>query len=166
MLTLPISLRFGYRPGCIGRITELHAAYYAKTAGFGVEFEAKVATELAAFCRGYMADRDGLWLALDGDEIEGAIAIDGANRDERGAHLRWFITSDRARGHGTGTQLLRAALQFCDAQHYRSVYLWTFDALHAARHLYEKHGFRLDSSRRGSQWGEEVNEQRFIRGAG
>jgi hypothetical protein len=33
--------------------------------------------------------------------------------------------------------------------------------LWAARHLYEKTGFRLVEQRRGSQWGVEVNEQRF-----
>ena len=63
-----------------------------------------------------------------------------------------------------GTRLLRAALDICDTHNYVHVYLWTFEDLHAARHLYEKHGFRLASSRLGPQWGKEVNEQRFIRG--
>ena len=81
-------------------------------------------------------------------------------------HLRWFITSDASRGKGVGTLLLCAALDFCKMRDYRNVYLWTFDELHAARHLYEKHGFRLASTQRGSQWGKEVNEQRFIWGDG
>ena len=34
------SISEGYVPGCIGRIAQLHAAYYAQTSGFGVEFEA------------------------------------------------------------------------------------------------------------------------------
>jgi hypothetical protein len=38
-----------YRPGAIGRVTEMHAAYYHRTWGFGLFFEAKVATELAEF---------------------------------------------------------------------------------------------------------------------
>ena len=38
-----MTLHLGYRPGCIGRIAELHALYYASTVGFGVAFEAKVA---------------------------------------------------------------------------------------------------------------------------
>lgn len=36
------TLHRGYLPGCIGRIAELHALYYARAAGFGVGFEAKV----------------------------------------------------------------------------------------------------------------------------
>ena len=159
-----MKLHRGYLPGCIGRIAELHAGYYSRTAGFGIEFEAKVATEVAEFCRAYRDDRDGLWLAVEGSAIEGSIAIDGRHHREDGAHLRWFIASDATRGAGLGAQLLRAALNFCDARNYRRVYLWTFDDLHAARHLYEKHGFRLALSRRGSQWGKDVNEQRFVRG--
>ena len=39
-----------YLPGCIGRVVELHASFSARTVGVGVPFEAKVATELSAFC--------------------------------------------------------------------------------------------------------------------
>jgi hypothetical protein len=35
----------GYVPGGIGRVTELHATYYHQEWGFGLFFEAKVATE-------------------------------------------------------------------------------------------------------------------------
>jgi len=31
-------------------------------------------------------------------------------------------------------------------------------------HLYEKHGFALSRTQRGSQWGKEVNEQLFTLG--
>jgi len=156
-----VNIHLGYRPGCIGRITEMHAAYYASAVGFGARFEAKVATELSAFLMDYVEGRDGLWLALDGDRIEGAIAIDGSHYPENGAHLRWFIASNATRGTGVGAMLLSAALAFCKSRSYRKVYLWTFDELHAARHLYEKHGFKLSRSQRGSQWGKEVNEQLF-----
>jgi GNAT superfamily N-acetyltransferase len=159
-----MNVHTGYRPGCIGRMVELHASYYACAVGFGAPFEAKVASELAAFCLGYAPDRDGLWLAHDQEVIHGSIAIDGAHYAERGAHLRWFIASDASRGQGVGNQLLDVAMAFCKARNYRKVYLWTFDELHAARHLYQKYGFRLARSQRGSQWGKEVNEQLFTFG--
>jgi hypothetical protein len=54
-----MNLHHGYLPGCIGRITQLHASYYARTVGFGVPFEAKVATELAQFCLHYTPDAMG-----------------------------------------------------------------------------------------------------------
>lgn len=158
-----MNIHFGYRPGCIGRIAQLHAEFYAAATGFGLDFEAKVATELSDFCLGYQEGRDGLWLVMDGARIEGSIAIDGSHAAEHGAHLRWFITSDRTRGAGMGNQLLSAALQFCASQSYRKVFLWTFDELPAARHLYEKHGFHLARTQRGAQWGREVNEQLYER---
>ncbi len=159
-------VHFGPLPGCIGRIAELHGRFYAVQAGFGVEFEAMVATQLSAFCVRFDPNRDGLWLAMEGDEVLGSVAIDGIGAAEKGAHLRWFIVAERLRGSGAGRRLLAAALAFCDQRRYPQVDLWTFDQLQAARHLYEQHGFMLTSTQRGRQWGTEVNEQRFLRCAG
>jgi GNAT superfamily N-acetyltransferase len=125
---------------------------------------AKVAGELAAFCERYTEGRDGLWLLVDGESIHGSIVIDGAHALEQGAHLRWFITSDATRGQGMGGRLLATALDFCRQRYDQRVHLWTFDALHAARHLYEKHGFRLARSERGARWGKTVNEQLYTLG--
>lgn len=92
----------GYQPGCIGRITQLHSAYHHRHVGFGLYFEAKVASELAEFLQRYDERRDGIWLATIDGSIEGAIVIDGKGAAEEGAHLRWFIVSDRLRGSGCG----------------------------------------------------------------
>jgi GNAT superfamily N-acetyltransferase len=152
-----------YRPGAIGRIVELHASYYARQSGFGLAFEARVARELAEFLERRDPARDGIWLAIVDGRVEGSIVIDGIHADTGGAHLRWFIASDALRGSGTGHRLLGHALAFCDACRYPRTYLWTFAGLNPARHLYEKHGFRLIHQQRGSQWGTEVEEQRFER---
>lgn len=158
---MSVSIHSGYLPGCIGRITELHASYYHQLVGFGLPFELKVARELAAFCERYDEQRDGLWLARDAHGVQGSIAIDGLHARESGAHLRWFITADVLRGTGMGNALLSCAAEFCRARGYEQVYLWTFEGLGAARHLYEKFGFKLALQQRGTQWGAEVNEQRF-----
>ncbi len=158
---MSFSIREGYLHGCIGRITEMHARYYANLVGFGLQFEAIVATELAQFCAQYEEGRDGLWLAVAEGGIHGSIAIDGSRTQDQGAHLRWFIADDAIRGLGLGSQMLTQAVEFCRARGYRRVYLWTFEGLDAARHLYEKQGFCLASQERGTRWGAEVNEQRF-----
>lgn len=158
---MTVALRKGYVPGAIGRVAELHAAYYQRLVGFGVFFESRVARELGQFCEAYDDDRDGLWLAHVDGAVEGAIAIDGTHADEDGAHLRWFITSDKVRGTGIGTRLLASAVEFCRARRYARVYLNTFEGLVAARHLYEKFGFRLVQQQSGTQWGAVVVEQRF-----
>lgn len=155
------SLHKDYLPGSIGRIAELHARYYSELVGFGLPFESKVARELAEFCERYDSERDGLWLVLQDGQIEGSIAIDGSHAGQGGAHLRWFITSERMRGTGVGSTLLASAMEFCRSRQYHRAYLWTFEGLDAARHLYEKFGFRLVFQQHGTQWGAEVNEQRF-----
>jgi GNAT superfamily N-acetyltransferase len=151
----------GYIPGSLGRVAELHGTYYHQHWGFGLFFEAKVATELAAFLGRYDEQKDGFWTALVGRRIEGSITIDGVHAAAEGAHLRWFVVSDGLRGKGVGNQLMNTAMGFCQSRGYRRVHLWTFEGLGAARHLYEKYGFRLVAQHKGSQWGREVNEQRF-----
>ena len=86
--------------------------------------------------------------------------------DAEGAHLRWFILSDRLRGQGMGKRLLSCATAFADAKRYANTFLWTFAGLDAARHLYEAAGFRLVHEADGQQWGTRVAEQRFERVVG
>lgn len=162
-----VDITLGYTPGCIGRITALHASYYARHAGFGLAFEARVARELAAFCERLEAERDGLWLVTLDGRIEGSIAIDGLHgHDDAGAHLRWFIVSDALRGRGAGRALLQRAMDFVDERRYGRTVLDTFEGLDAARHLYEAAGFVLVQQAAGAQWGRVVNEQRFERKRG
>ena len=153
----------GYQPGLVARITDLHACYYARTAGFGQAFEAVVATGLAEFTG--RLDRPGnrLWRAtVDGRTI-GSVAIDGEDLGPGTGHLRWFIVEQESRGQGVGGALLDAAVRFSDAQRFARTELWTFQGLDAARHLYEARGFVLVEERPGHQWGREVLEQRFVR---
>ena len=60
-----VELAEGYVPGAIGRVAQLHGRYYHEHWGFGLYFEAKVATELADFLGRYDAGRDGFWTQLD-----------------------------------------------------------------------------------------------------
>jgi GNAT superfamily N-acetyltransferase len=151
----------GYLPGAIGRVAELNGTYYHKNWGFGLIFEAMCATDLSEFLGRYNDERDGFWTALQEGRVEGHITIDGIHTETQGAHIRYFIVSDALRGNGIGNKLIETAVDFCRDKGHKRVFLWTFEGLCAARHLYEKAGFRLVEQRRGSQWGVEVNEQRF-----
>ena len=133
----------GYVPGALGRITALHGAYYAAHWDLGLYFEAKVATELADFLSHFDPARDGAWFAQAGGEVVGGIFIDGHDAQGAGARLRWFILDPAYQGRGLGTRLMDAAMAFCRRQRFARVYLTTFAGLDVARHLYEKHGFRL-----------------------
>jgi GNAT superfamily N-acetyltransferase len=160
--TLPeLLIKSGYMPGSIGRVSELHGTYYHEQWGFGVYFEAKVAAELAEFLNRFNEDRDGIWFATVNGRVEGSIVIDGLPASDKGAHLRWFILSDALRGKGAGRKLISVAVDFCKRKGYKMIYLWTFEGLDAARHLYENAGFKLVRQQKGVQWGTPVNEQYF-----
>lgn len=105
--------------------------------------------------------RDCLWSLSINGTIEGSITIDGSSERQNIAHLRWFIMSDSLRGSGAGNYLMKQAISFCEQKEYEMVYLWTFQGLDSARHLYEKYGFRLIEERSGKRWGFNVTEQRF-----
>jgi len=156
-----IRIECGYIPGSIGRISELHGTYYHNHWGFGLYFEAKVATGLSEFLQRYDKDRDGIWIATLNGHIEGSVVIDGIHAENDGAHLRWFIISDALRGKGVGRKLIDRAIEFCKSKGYKTIYLWTFEGLDAARHLYEDVGFKLIKQQSGVQWGATVNEQYF-----
>jgi GNAT superfamily N-acetyltransferase len=160
---MTLHLHTGYVPGCIGRVAQLHANFYSKASGFGLPFEARVARELSEFMQRCDGRRDLFALAIVDGSIEASIAIDGIDADGKGAHLRWFIASDKLKGRGVGSTLLKMAVDHADAQGFPKTYLWTFEGLHAAHHLYARAGFRLAHEARGMQWGSEVNEQMYVR---
>ena len=152
----------GYVPGAIGRVAEMHALYYHRDWGFGMFFEAKVASELSEFLSRYDPERDGFWTVCVNGRVEGSITIDAIHADSKGAHLRWFILSSALRGKGVGNLLMEKAVELCRDRGYSRIYLWTFEGLGPARHLYEKFGFTIAEQREGTQWGKQVNEQRFV----
>ena len=158
---LDVSITKGYIPGAIGRVSELNGRYYHDNWGLGQFFEAMVATDLSEFLKRYDTLRDGFWTASSRGRVEAHITIDGVNSETKGAHLRYFIVSDELRGMGIGRELITRAVAFCRKAGHCKVYLWTFEGLHTAHHLYEGAGFRLIEMQRGSRWGAELTEQRF-----
>lgn len=154
----------GYRPGLIADIVRLHAEYYAREWGFGLPFEAKVASELSTFLRDFRPDLDFFAAEHDDDGyLLGTISLEAPTDAEPLAHLRWFITSDRARGTGLGRRLMNQVIAHVDAREFPGVYLTTFAGLGPARHLYESYGFDLVAEEERDQWSGGVREQRFER---
>jgi GNAT superfamily N-acetyltransferase len=148
--------------GACARIAALHADYYGRNWGFGAVFEETISHGVVAFLERFDPRRDGFWTVCLRGQVAGAIAIDGIHADTEGAHLRWFILDEGLRGRGLGNRLLARALAFGRERGHPRIYLWTFEGLQTARHLYEKYGFALVAARPGSQWGKEVIEQRFV----
>jgi GNAT superfamily N-acetyltransferase len=89
----------------------------------------------------------------------GCVAI--AAQSETVAQLRWFLVVPAERGQGLGRRLLGQAVEFCKQLKYRSIVLWTVDALTAAAALYREAGFRKVEQIPGRRWGVDVIEERY-----
>lgn len=153
----------GYRPGAVGRVAEMHAAFYSRQWGLGEFFERKVATGISEFIGRLDRPANKLWLAVKNERIVGSIAIDGEDLGNGEGHLRWFILDDGCRGSGAGRRLMSEAMAFCDEAGFPATQLWTFKGLDAARRLYESFGFTLTKEWEGAQWGATMTEQQFTR---
>lgn len=148
-----------YYPGAVRDVVGLHIEYYAQDWGFGLPFETKVAAELSAFLQRYNPDHH-LFVTLRKDgQLIGTVSVDGDDPD--GAHLRWFVMSDRSRGMGLGNLLMQVTLDFCSHIGVQKAWFTTFAGLDAARHLYEKYKFQMVSETPNDQWDGGVTERRY-----
>jgi len=153
----------GYFPGVVGKVTALHAEYYAEHWDFDRSFEAQVGRELADFVERFSESRDELVVAVREKHVVGCIAVDGSVAATEGARIRWFIVAPPEQGKGLGKSLLSHSIQFCMKCGYEKIFLWTFEGLNRARMLYEQQGFRLAFEHEVDQWGTHIREQKFER---
>lgn len=156
----------GCVPGALGRIIQLHEIYYDEYWDLDYEFSREVAVELAEFLDRYDEAANRLWLVMDEDddgeqEIQGALVVDGQQAGDEGARIRWVILAPELHGQGLGRDLMERAMAFCDEAGFDRVYLWTYEGLAAARHLYEEHGFALIEEDTRHDWGPEITYQKF-----
>ena len=146
-----------HRPGDIGYIIYRHAVFYSNNYGFDTTFDAYVASGLAEFAMNFDAQKEHLWVAEDGANLVGSIAI--VKSEKSLAQLRWFLVEPNAGGIGLGNKLLHEAVEFCKRKNYQKVFLWTVGNLYTARHLYEKFGFQVSITKTHEIWGQELTEE-------
>lgn len=154
-----VTIRCTPQPGDIGQIVYLHGVIYAREYGLDWNLEAYVAEGLARFVTNFDPAKDCLWLAEVNSQLVGCIGAVGL--PEHQAQLRWFLVHPAWRGRGLGRRLMQAALDFCAARGFRSVFLWTFSELQVAAHLYESYGFRKAEEKTHPIWGRLLTEVRY-----
>ena len=153
-----ITIRHEIRPGDLGMVTHLHGVHYAREWGLDTTFEPYVARPMSEFVlAGPSAGR--LWIAERGDKLVGCVAL--VNVEPGVGQLRWFLVTPEGRGTGLGRDLLTHALDYARSEALRRVYLWTFDGLEAALHLYRKAGFRETDRTEQDLWGRKLAEIRM-----
>jgi DNA-binding MarR family transcriptional regulator/GNAT superfamily N-acetyltransferase len=143
--------------GDYGWVVERHGALYRAEFGWDETFEGLVATIVGAFAQAHDPDRERAWIAeLAGVRVGCVFCV---RKSDDVAQLRILLVEPGARGHGVGTRLVDACIEFARDAGYRELVLWTNDVLHAARRIYERAGFRLVEEGRHHSFGHDLVEQ-------
>jgi len=142
------------RPGDFGWIVKRNAEIYADEYGWTAPFEGVCSQIVADFVNKFDPKRERCWIAEMKGENVGSIML--AKDDDDTARIRLLLLDPKARGLGIGTRLVDECIRFARRAGYKKITLWTHSVLTAARHIYQKAGFRLMRTERHRSWGRPV----------
>jgi DNA-binding MarR family transcriptional regulator/GNAT superfamily N-acetyltransferase len=142
------------RPGDFGWIVKRHAELYAQEYRWLEPFEGVCAQIVADFVNKFDASRERCWIAEVDGENAGTVMV--VNDGDGVARLRLLLVEPSARGLGIGARLTDEAIRFARGAGYRKMTLWTHSVLSAARHVYQRAGFKLTHTEPHQSWGQPV----------
>jgi DNA-binding MarR family transcriptional regulator/GNAT superfamily N-acetyltransferase len=145
-----------HQPGDLGWVVHRHGALYSQEYGYDDTFEALVAEIAAKFIQQLDPRRERCWIAEKDGEIVGSVfLVSESSKSKTVAKLRLLYVEPSARGLGIGKRLVDECLRFARQVGYKKIVLWTQSELPAARHIYQKAGFRLVLQKKHRSWGRD-----------
>ena len=141
-------------PGDFGWVVKRHAELYGQEYQWKEPFEGLCAQIVADFVNHHDAKRERCWIAEMNGENVGCIFLAKDSADV--ARIRLLLVDPKARGLGLGERLVDECIRFARRAGYKKITLWTHSVLKAARHIYEKAGFKLMRTERHRSWGRPV----------
>jgi GNAT superfamily N-acetyltransferase len=147
------------RPGDLGWVVARHAELYLREYGWAENFEGICAQIVADFVSKFDPKSERCWIAeMDGQNAGCVFLVRDSEQksSEKVARLRLLLVDPMARGRGLGTRLTDECIRFARQCGYRRITLWTHEVLTAARHIYQRAGFRLTSSEKRKSFGQNV----------
>lgn len=94
-----------------------------------------------SFARDYFRDGSGVWLAYEGGNVVGCIALRPLPQLERAGEIKRMYVKPEGRGQGIAERLLEALEEYAVEAGYRTLYLDTKDDLTTAIRFYRRHGY-------------------------
>jgi DNA-binding MarR family transcriptional regulator/GNAT superfamily N-acetyltransferase len=141
-------------PGDFGWIVQRHAELYAQEYRWIEPFEGVCAQIVADFANNNDLKRERCWIAEMDSENVGCVFL--VKETATLARIRLLLVDPKARGLGLGAQLTDECIRFARRAGYKKMTLWTHSVLTAARHIYQKAGFKLKRSEKRVSWSQPV----------
>ena len=127
-------------PGDFGWIVKRHAELYAQEYQWTEPFEGLCAQIVADFANKNDPKRERCWIAeMDGENVGCVFLVEGFGKSRPHPPA---LVDPKARGLGVGARLVDECIRFARRAGYEKITLWTHSVLTAARHIYQKAGFR------------------------
>lgn len=143
--------------GDLGWVVHRQGTLYWREWGYDERFEALVAEIVAKFVQNLDAKRERCWIAERDGEIVGSVFL--VKDSEKTAKLRLLYVEPSARGLGIGARLVAECVRFGRQAGYEKIVLWTQSELDAARHVYEKAGFRVVEKKEHHSFGKDLTAE-------
>lgn len=140
-------------------IIESHCRIYRSEYDFDESFRDFITESVNFFMINNDSQKENIWVLDINGVLKGSIGIVKASNEI--AQLRWFLLESDQRAKDYGKQLVQEAIDFCKANNYETISLWTNTSLTAARKLYELFGFRISETRNQILSNQVIHEERW-----